>query len=288
MLPHETAVETELAIRFPYLFQTAHDVHVLAVKPLLEPDGIVGKISRGLSRSVVYTAIGLHVKALKQHRSTQVLAEKGLGQDALAITRNLFETMMALAFLLRHRVTLKEHGRVLAPVPGKPLSTRFRTQMYDANTTLEKQRTNTEFARTKGLRNWAKSLNTPELLAEIKAVEAALGPDWTKRLRDRKSYSGVSIKDLAISLRLGPAYATHYRVSSWSVHASTLHRYITFDGQGGPPTIHLFPDASDVGEAVHTANIFLLACIDLLNSRMGLGLENGIKAMRMRLTTKKK
>jgi hypothetical protein len=98
--------------------------HDFAVRPLLG-GGLRGNKKRGIDRRVILTGIGLYVRALKQHRSAVTLAERGLGEDALAVTRHLFETTMAVAFLLRHRITLKAQGAVVK-VMGYPLTTRWR------------------------------------------------------------------------------------------------------------------------------------------------------------------
>ena len=91
------------------------------------------------------------------------------------------------------------------------------------------------------------------------------------------------MKDLSVTLGFGELYATHYRVSSWAVHASRIDSYITFDGHGGA-ILQLFPDGAYVREAMHAANVFLLVCIDSLNSRMELGLEDEIRATKTAIT----
>lgn len=193
------------------------------------------------------------------------------------MTRHLFETTLAVAFLLRHRITLRAHGTPLAQVPNRPLTTRFRAEMYIANVAFEKDRTRREFERTPRVKRHATRAGVATVAADVAAAEAILGPEWTRRLKAARSYSGLSIRDLALSLGLAPAYATAYRRGSWAVHPVHLTRYIEPNDTGGQPTVYLAPATDDVETALRTANVLLRACVEFLNDRFGFGLETGIK-----------
>jgi len=45
----------------------------------------------------------------------------------------------------------------------------------------------------------------------VELAQQMIGPEWSRRFRERRSYSGLSTKDLAISLGLAGACATLYQ-----------------------------------------------------------------------------
>lgn len=89
-----------------------HNFAVSILNPQIKIRG-----SKGIDDSVVYVCLGLFVKACRQFRSVQRLCQAGLGSDAHALTRNLFETWLALMFVERRRVTLKQGKK--APWPRR-------------------------------------------------------------------------------------------------------------------------------------------------------------------------
>jgi hypothetical protein len=177
--------------------------------------------------------------------------------------------MLAIAFVLRYRVTFLQQGAKLGAVPGFPATTRLRARMFLANIFLEEERTHREFARTPGLKKWAKALAT----APARAAEATqgIGEVWARRLKSTRSYSGLSVKDLSLSLGLGQAYATHYRMASWSIHPVQIGRHLTIDADG-QNRVNLSPGLDDVAVALDTANSFLVACLRFVDDRLGLSL----------------
>jgi hypothetical protein len=154
---------------------------------LLTGSGTRGTWTPGVADVTIQVAFGLFVKVCKQARAIQMLCERGFGQDALALTRNLFEVVLALAFVLRPRLRVKMCSNPLPRTKGKPFGSRFRARLYLANIALEKERTLKEFERTKGLRNIAKSLDRTAILLDVAAAESAIGREWAARLKDRKT-----------------------------------------------------------------------------------------------------
>src|SRR5712692_3599688 len=130
MLPNDRANRALVRARCKKLLRQAADLHNFAVA-VLQQSVASGEEQSGLripnrqiDSSVVFVTLGLYVKACKQHRSILLLARAGLGPDALAIARNLFETTLALTFILRKQVRLPR----FSAIRGRPLSTRFRTR----------------------------------------------------------------------------------------------------------------------------------------------------------------
>src|SRR5438128_790798 len=66
--------------------------------------------TKGLDEVVTYTVAGLLTKACKTFRAVRVLCAAGLGTDAGAVARSLFETTIAIVFILKTRS--KERARI--------------------------------------------------------------------------------------------------------------------------------------------------------------------------------
>jgi len=151
--------------------------------------------------------------------------------------------MLAIQFLLQYRIKLRDaKGHLIKEIRGKPLTARLRAGLFNANSTFESERMDTEFGNTPSLKHYVGKFGAAANI--IRKAESRIGPEWTKRLRASRTYSGVSLKDLAVTLGVGELYATHYRVSSWAVHASRIDFYISFDA--GETTLQLFPDETYV------------------------------------------
>jgi len=289
MLRREAAARGRVRAHHAALLRGANRFHTFAVS-LVAGGGRVnlqGARTRDMDEIVVLVSLGLFTKACWQHRSGQLLARAGLGADAIALTRCLFETTLALAFVLRRRLRLRRgrDRRPLPPVPGWPLNSRLRARLYLANIAFENDRVFREFQDIRGLRRFRRrAAAARSVVQQVRDGEAAIGPEWTRRLRDSRSFSGVSIKDLALSLRLAAAYATLYRYGSWSVHAIDLTHFITLPDPGRPPLIQLAPHEGDVASAVSVANNLLLVCVRFVNERFGLDRDRAIERHAYRLS----
>src|SRR5262245_57827488 len=209
MLPDEVEARAKLRQLFEKEFAKMSELHDLSVSIVSFPLKVAS--SPDIDRSTADVSAALYVKALRQFRAIQLLCEGGLGTDAWALCRNLFETTLALCFVLQPRFRPKKDGRPLAAVKGKPLSRRFRARLYIANISFEKERMLGQWQKTRGLRRTAKRAARVAIEERVKQAENVIGRDWTDRLKRNRSYSGLSIKDLAASLKLTTSYATFYR-----------------------------------------------------------------------------
>jgi hypothetical protein len=281
MLPDEQIVRAELQSRFAEAFQGMSELLSFAVGVVTAGEIRLTRL-RGVDSAVVQVALGLYVKACKQFRSILVLCEHGFGEDAHALTRNLFETAIALVFVLRHRVTLRSQGKTLPRVKGKPLTAKLRARLYVANIAFEHERTLNEWERTKGLRHAAKTLDKKGIPERVNAAEKAIGREWADRLKKRRTYSGTTVKDLALTLGLTQAYATLYRSASWSTHATDLTQFVRLAPQAGT-TLYLSPGDAWVPPTIRGASLLLVISIEFLNERFGLGHEERIQEEKHRL-----
>lgn len=277
MLTNEESRCAEIRRTLAPLLHATTAFHDFAAGILVGPmeDGRPGfqiTVPRRLAHAA-HEALHLYVRAVKQHRAVQILGEHGLGQDALANSRHLFETALALEFILRPRLTLKANGVRLPAVKGFPLSPEFRTRLYRANMTLERDRMHRAFQKTRGARRYSTKRERADLAGDLAAVEKEIGTQWTKRLKWSKDFSGVGMRDLAVSLGLGTDYTVAYRRQSWAVHPVTPYGHVGLpDDEGDDGALLVEPSGTDVARAIVTANTLLGGCVGRLSLTFGLGL----------------
>jgi hypothetical protein len=264
MLPDEAEARVKLLQLFEQEFAHMSELHDFSVGIMSFPLRIESRPD--LDRSTADVGLALYVKACRQFRGIQLLCEGGLGSDAWALARNLFEATLAVCFVLEPRFTPKKDGKRVPKVKGKPLSSRFRARLYIANLAFEKERMLGQWLKTRGLRRTAKRASRLAIEERVRQAEAVIGADWTRRLKQTRSYSGLSIKDLAESLKLTTSYATFYRSASWPTHSTDADMIFSAES-----TLDIAPSPRGVGEAATAASILLLRCIDVVNHGMRLG-----------------
>jgi len=116
---------------------------------------------RGLRMDGLRLILGLFAKSSKQLRAIMVLCERGLTSDAETIARNLFESLLAIQFLLKPRLTLLENGKRIQPDKKKPLARSFRASLYDAHLIFQHTRRIARFRKTPRLKRLARHLGDP-------------------------------------------------------------------------------------------------------------------------------
>jgi hypothetical protein len=70
---------------------------------MLAPPKLTGAYGRGTDHRVLIVSIGMVAKQCKSARAVEVVCAQGLGQDALALCRGMFETLVVTAWVLRKR-----------------------------------------------------------------------------------------------------------------------------------------------------------------------------------------
>lgn len=128
MLPGEAEARAKLLQLFDHEFAQMSELHDFSVGIISFPLRIESRPD--LDRSTADVALALYVKACRQFRGIQLLCEGGLGSDAWALARNLFETTLAVCFVLQPRFTPKRDGKRVPKVKGKPLSSRLRANAF--------------------------------------------------------------------------------------------------------------------------------------------------------------
>jgi len=243
----------------------------------LEPDGELDPFE-------LHICLGIVFKACRQYRGIVAVAEISLGDVAESNGRMLLETMLTAEFLMRPVVTLKRGGKQLPDVPGYPLTRLLRSRLYlahDAASTL------------KTLRGMASSgdLQCPDAdrvlrLAESQVQEQynEIGPDWTERLKQAKTFSGVSALDLADSLGLLAIYHAFYHPASARIHGSDASRYIEVaEKSDGGLLFSTTASAKGVAEAYVFSSLAMLGILNAIKRRLGLKLDERLSEIAPRI-----
>jgi Family of unknown function (DUF5677) len=232
----------------------------------------------------IWLCLGVTAKACRQYRAIVAMDELGLGDVANSNCRMLVETSLAAQFLMRPEVKLRQSKKDVAEIPGYPLTTEFRTKLYLANDALTTAKALREMAKDGDLG----SEDDDEILgrAEQHAKEQCdpIGPEWTKRLKDSGSFSGLKIVDLAESFDRLPVYNAFYRPASAGVHGADARKSMNLEIEDGGAISFRFPiSPEDVADALLLASHALLDVLQVASIRFGLGLEERTKNLRVRV-----
>jgi hypothetical protein len=225
----------------------------------------------------LWMCLGIVSKACRQYRAIVALAEIALGDVADSNCRMLAETMLAAQFLMRPALVLKQGNKPLPEVPGFPLTRAFRAKLYIAHDATSTLKTLREMAKYGGIN--AEDAGRALAVAERHAKEESdgIGEEWARRQRERKTYSGLSVLELAESLDLPFLYDSFYRPSSASVHGTDARRYVEAQEQpdGGISFSAIFSEKG-VAEALVFSSLMLLEVLKVANERFGLGLDESL------------
>jgi uncharacterized protein DUF5677 len=271
-LPYEHLARVAIKNELKAEFDLAAEVFDLAIGLFAEK--IPMNPGPGLDDDVIVTVLGLLAKSCKQHRAIVLLVEQGIDEVASSNVRMLFETMAATTFLTRHRIILKENGKRISPVPGKTLTTRFRSSLYRANEAFQYRKFH------RGLSEWGDSDRIPhEIQKQVEDAcagwEKVIGPVWTERVK-RKGYAGVSIKDLSESLGMGALYATMYRLHSAGVHGTDAANHSEFD-EGFGWRFSVLPSTEGIAFSLGFTTLMMIAILKTVDRRLNLGIRQRIK-----------
>jgi hypothetical protein len=269
-LPHEDKVRAVIQKRLAPELKTASAILDLGTE--IYTSGTPMKPGKGLDDFVVIVTLGLVAKACKQFRAIGEMVELGLGEVADSNARMLFETMLAVHFILGPRVNLKRDGKKLSAIKGKPLTTKFRTSLYLANDAFNRRKLANGLLATPGLkRQMSKEVRT-EILKQATEWETEIGPDWTKRLKE--GYAGVKIVSLAESLGFAPLYHSIYRITSGGVHAADATGHLRlYDDPKAEWRFQAAPGTDGIANTLKFASLLLVKVLEVADERLGLGLK---------------
>jgi hypothetical protein len=250
----------------------------------------------GLSNDVVNVAVLLNAQSCVLFRSSFDLCERADGFSAAIMSRSLFETVLALAFVLRHRVRLfasrswdkgrrrpkrdeaghvKYHAQIAERIGEKNiLSCEFRANLYIAGLYFSDANFARKNKNAPGLKRLARRTErglSPEIVAEI---SRRIGPKWRYILEHRPfTYSGLNVAALAelIGKPFPMWYATIYHHQSRIVHGTDALRFLHVDPTHGAKGVEWFSSGDMVLGTLNSATGMFLAGLMLMHDRVGLG-----------------
>jgi hypothetical protein len=226
-----------------------------------------------LPELVFVKAMGLLAKACKQYRAVGELAAMGLGDPCDSLSRMMFETMLAIMFVLREQVELKEKGKVLGVIGEKKLTAVFRCQLYSANEAIQSRKIVNAFMRSPTLEDQIPESSRAKLEADAAELEAVIGPDWTKRVK-RHGYAGVNIFDLADTFGMSHVYASVYKITSSGVHAADAMSHFAGDVDSTNDfNFHVSPDPGDIPKTLSFASMVMVQIVQDVDARFNFGLR---------------
>jgi hypothetical protein len=224
----------------------------------------------GVTDRARFLALGLFAKACKQFRSIIILAERGFGGEVAVLTRSLFETTLAMNFIMNEKVELKQDGNPFEPDPSRPLDTDFRTVLYCARAALIQDKRYREWGERPELRASMGLRGAPEAIAAQTAeARNAVGEKWWKALK-KGQQAGLSIKNLADSLGVLSYYITVYGDQSEVAHAGdgAMHFDLNDDNRG---SLDLSPSPDSIGGLLNIARLVFLGSLVGIHNRLKFG-----------------
>lgn len=230
------------------------------------PDALVPGVTNG-ARSL---ALGLYAKACKQFRGVIILAERGFGGEATILTRSLFETTLAMNFIMNETVALKRDGKPFDPDPSRPLTTDFRALLYCAYAA---------FAQSKRYKQWSERPelasimhlrgDAAQIAAQTAQAKGAVGEKWWDALKGGQV--GLSVRNLADSLGVLSYYLMAYGDQSEVAHAGDGFMHFDLDDDGG--RLDLCPSRDGIDGQLRLAGLVFLGALTGIHNRLNFGAE---------------
>jgi hypothetical protein len=214
-------------------------------------------------------ALGLYSKACKQFRTIIMVGEAGFGGEMTVLTRSLFETALALEFLMKERVVLKREGIEVDIDPSQPLTTDIRAHLYGARVALMTEKRLKDWGERPELEECMALLGDPgAIAAQAAAAKNAVGEAWWKALK--KGPAGLTVKDLADSLGVPAYYVMIYGDQSEVAHAGDAFRHFDMADESHG-LLDLSPSPDGIGGGLRLANLVFLGCLTSVHNRLQFG-----------------
>lgn len=208
---------------------------------------------------------GLCIRACKSLRSILRLAPIGAGTEIAIIQRSLFETFVALNFVLQDSVPLSyKKGPNLYLTPDQ------RAEIYMGFIAVNRLEGLKKIQESDHAQGPLQSLDHTRFEDQIADVEKLIGPVWIDRFRKHpRTYSGLTLKELSAILGKDCdfCYALLYGKQSESVHAIDIEDHLRFCDAEQRIMARWQEPLDKVKTAVFSASTMMLICLKLLHHR---------------------
>lgn len=274
MLPFEDQVRQEVQAEYPRDLAESRKLLHLAMD-MIGSDGNGGvNISSapipGVTDRARSLALGLYVKAIKQFRGIIILGERGFRSEVTILTRTLFETALAINFIMNETVALKRDGKPFDPDPSRRLTTDFRALLYGAHAAYVQAKRYKQWGERPELRSSMHLRgHQSQIDAQTAQVRNAVGERWWDALKGGQA--GLSVRNLADSLGVLSYYLVIYGDQSDVAHAGDGFMHFDLDDDG--TWLDLAPSSAGIGGLLRLAGLVFLACLTGIHNRLNFGLE---------------
>lgn len=292
--PEENERSEEIARELAELFDVAKAQHNFW---LTHPKDRWIKVST-LPAQVLNVAAMLDVQASRLFRAVIEECRRGEAYAANIISRSLFETVLALRFVLarkRLRIAVDQAktkgGNPKVDAAGNPiyyskpvnsstpkaqirrLTQKQRADLYLAHALFQDERSAKQLATIPNMKRKVRKLssNAQNLIA---SCENEIGSEWTSVLRNTRSYSGLNVEVLAklMGKPFKRWYETVYGFQSRNVHAADPFRNVTI-ADGEKLSAAYVSSVGGVRQALVTAITLMFIAIDTIQKSVGYGAE---------------
>jgi hypothetical protein len=274
MLPFEDRARHDVEADHPNELAESRELLQLALR-MIGSDGqgglqIPAAPVPGVTDRARSLALGLYAKACKQFRGVIILAERGFGGEMTVLTRALFETTLALNFIMNETVALKRDGKPFDPDPSRPLTTDFRALLYGAHAVFMQAKRYKQWSERPELSTSMHLRGDPSQIATQTAeAKGAIGEKWWEALK--VGQAGLSVRNLADSLGVLSYYLVIYGDQSEVAHAGDGFMHFDLGDDGG--WLDLAPSPDGVGGLLQLASLVFLACLTGIHNRLNFGAE---------------
>jgi hypothetical protein len=257
MLPFEDRARQDVEADHPKELAESRELLQLALR-MIGSDGqgglkIPGVPVPGVTDRARSLALGLYAKACKQFRGVIILAERGFGGEVTVLTRALFETTLAMNFIVNETVALVRDGKPFDPDPSRALTTDFRALLYGARAAFVQAKRYKQWSERPELTTSIHLRGDPsQIAAQTAAAKNAVGEKWWEALKGGQA--GLSVRNLADSLGVLSYYLVIYGDQSEVAHAGD--GFMHFDLGDG--SLDLAPAPDGIGGLLRLASLVLL------------------------------
>lgn len=249
-----------------------------------------------LPLDTIHLAMALHTQACRQMRTIIEECSRCESFGADVATRCLFETVLALVFVLKpkvhivckpvmkdgkHKATQTGILKYSAKCPDKKdrksksnlLPHHLRTNLYLSHIQFQHQTHARKCMELPGAKRVGQSLAKLIDIAQVAKCEASIGPIWTYILRESGYYSGLNVADLARLLHshLFRWYVKMYGPQSSFVHGTMaiVHLQINSDGSLGAAFLS---DPVEVHRVLLAASLLFRILMNEMQQDIGIGI----------------
>lgn len=253
--PDESERMLEISTRLAPIFATSNALLDHCVQMITFYRGGISRDKINAEPVRFRSSHAICIKACKSFRASIALAGIGSAEELNVVSRTMFETFVALNFVLKERLKISNSIGEVAP--------ELRAKLYVAHGILKMH---DKLLELKASRSTSQPIpNESVIQSEADLATADIGEEWANRLRRRpRTYSSLSLRDL-ISRFDEPIfdhwYNFIYSSQSQNVHAADPLAHVKFEGSESRCVADWFAPTASIGLSLATNGLLLGGCL---------------------------